>query len=266
MAADYQDIILAREDRIATITLNRPEKVNALSPAMMDGVVRAVDEVRQDDEIRVLVINGAGRGFCSGADVSGIGERAQWTSAESVRWMERLPFVRLASLMRSLKKPTIASVHGVALGGGFSLALACDIRIAAQSAQFGMLYARLGLVPDMGATFILPQVVGVSRACEIMFSADTIDSAEAERIGLVSRVVPDAELEAATRELASKLAKRAPISLGHIKHAIYRGLRSDLDSHMDLEIYLMSLCRETEDHKEALRAFLEKREPLFRGR
>ena len=261
----YEDLILEKEGNIAIITLNRPDRLNAISPAMRDGFPKALEEVRQDDDIRVMILTGAGRGFCSGADVSGQAARLAGEAAAKSR-RETLEVVgHIGMLIRELEKPTIAAVNGVAAGAGFSYAMACDIRFASDRARFISVFVRRGLVPDSGLTYFLPRLVGTSKACEIMFTGNPIDAEEALRIGLVSKVVPHDDLMNVAREFASVIAKGPPISLELTKKAIYRGIERDLRTQMDFESYAQTVCRGTEDHREGVRSFMEKREPIFKG-
>lgn len=257
----YQDLILEKEDGIATLTLNRPDKLNAISMTMREELPKAVDEVRGDDEVRVLIITGAGRGFCSGADVASLtGEKA----GQSRRSLLAPLGIWGVSLVE-LEKPIIAAVNGVAAGAGLSFALLCDIRIAAQSARFTAVWVRRGLIADVGATYFLPRILGVEKALELMYTGDIIDAREAERIGLVSRVVPDDDLMKVTKELATKIVKGPPIAIELMKRAVYRDIVSGLGAKLDFETYAQNICRQSEDHKEGVAAFIEKREAHFKG-
>ena len=261
----YQDLILEKEDGIATLTLNRPDKLNAISMTMREELPKAIDEVRGDDEVRVLVVTGAGRGFCSGADVAGQAARIAGGKLEESRRSLLAPVGSWGVPLAELEKPTIAAVNGVAAGAGLSFALLCDIRIAAESARFGAVWVRRGLIADVGATYFLPRILGVEKALELMYTGDIIDAREAERIGLVSRVVPDDDLMKVTRELATKIAKGPPIAIELMKRAVYRDILSGLRVKLDFETYAQDICRRSEDHKEGVTAFLEKREAHFKG-
>lgn len=263
---EYEGLILEKEKGIATITLNRPEKLNALTKAMMeDSFPRATEDVRKDDDIRVLIITGAGRGFCAGADVSDLAA-GDVVGKGGTRWQLLEPLAASHALpLHNLEKPTIAAINGVVAGAGVSLAALCDIRIASENARFVFAWVLRGLIPDCGATYSLPRILGVSRALELAFTGDMFDAKEAERIGLVNQVVAAEDLMKVTRELAEKLAKRPPITLGLIKRAVYRGIVNDLEQQLDFESYAQNLCITTQDHKEAVQAFLEKREAVFRG-
>jgi len=264
---EYEDLLLEKDDcGIATLTLNVPNKLNALTVKMGMNLPLAVDEVARDDKVRVLIVTGAGRGFCSGADVSAI--QALTGAAEWSRF-NRLQVTGwpVADIFPRLLKPTLAAVNGPCVGGGLSLALSCDIRIASETARFGVAQVARALVPDFGLTCYLPLVAGISNALELMYTAELIDAAEALRIGLVSRVVPPDDLMKAARELAGKIAQQAPLSVELTKMMVWRGLFDRLARQLDLETDAIRICRESEDHRESVKAFLEKRPlPKFKGK
>ncbi len=262
---DYQDIIYTEENGIATMTLNRPDKMNAFSLGMQDSMYRVVENASQDKTVRVLIITGAGRAFCSGADVKSLAEGSNRPPSQQRPGEGASERVNIHVLMQKCQKPIIAAVNGVAVGAGLDLAMACDIRIASDKARFAELYIRRGMLPAVGGTYFLPRLVGIDKACQLIWTGDMIDAQEAERIGLVTMVVPHEELEIATRELAEKLAKAAPLVIQRSKRAIYAGLDMDLESSMKYIQPLMREIQQSEDHKEGTRAFLEKREPVFRG-
>jgi enoyl-CoA hydratase/carnithine racemase len=262
----YEDLLLDRDGYIATITLNLPEKLNALSRKMTNSLVQAVDEIARDDNIRVVILTGAGRGFCSGADVSAMLPRVESSAISRFMRAQVMGWPFFDCLPR-LDKPVIAAINGPCVGGGFSLALSCDVRIASETARFGAAQVARGLVPDYGMTYYLPLVIGVSRALELMFSGEIIGAAEAERLGIVSRVVPGDQLIKVAKELANKIAKQAPVPIGLTKRMVWRGLFDNLNRQIDLETWAQQLCFQTEDHKESVRAFLEKRPlPEFKGK
>ena len=260
----YEDLLLEKEGNVATVTLNVPEKLNAISRTMGMNLPLVADEIAKDDEVRVVIVTGAGRGFCSGADVSAMSGGGGDTSRHRLLQFTGWPF---ADVFPRLNKPVIAAINGACVGGGLSLALSCDIRIAAETARFGVLQIARALVPDYGLTHYLPQAVGISRALELMFTGEIIGAAEAEKLGIVSRVVPPEELMTVVRELAAKIAGQAPISVELTKKMVWRGLFDGLIRQLDLETYATRICRETEDHKESVRAFLEKQpQPPFKGK
>ncbi len=256
----YQNLILEKKDGVATLTLNRPDKLNAVSLDMAGELPKAVDEVRNDDEVGVLVITGAGRAFSAGTDLSGV------TGEEKSRRSILAPLGIWAISLAELEKPTIAAVNGVAVGMGLSFALLCDIRIAAESSRFGAVWVKRGLIADGGATYLLPMILGKSKALELMYAGDFVDSKEAERIGLVSRVVPDGDLMKVTLELATKIAKGASLAIELTKRAVYGEVLKDLRTSLDFESYAQNICLQSEDYKEGVNAFFEKREARFKGR
>jgi enoyl-CoA hydratase/carnithine racemase len=263
-------LIYTKEDGIATITINRPEKMNAFTPPMYRGMARMIDDAASDGEVRVLVITGTGRAFCVGADVKSLVEGFQPGPDPDPEPLtdhgrDLLPLDLLPLPLRRMAKPVIAAINGIAAGGGLDTACACDIRIASDKARFSSVFVRRGLVPTMGGTYFLPRLIGADRACELIWTGDLIDAREAERIGLVTRVVPHDELNAAVEDMAHKLASGPPLAIAGAKKLIYRGLSQDLESALDdiMQEY-SALCR-TRDHREALEAFLAKREPRFKG-
>jgi len=259
---DYEHLIYAKEDGIATLTLNRPQKLNAFTPGMYQGMYDIIKEVEGDEEVRVFVITGTGRAFCVGADVKSLEQGfASQTAIKVDAGSELLPIP-----LQRMAKPVIAAINGITAGGGLDFACACDIRIASERATFSSLFVRRGLLPTLGGTYFLPRLIGVDKACELIWTGDLIDAREAERIGLVTRVVPHEELEAATEELAVKLAKGPPLAIARSKQVIYKGLNMELKSALDDIMREWAALVQTEDHQEALRAFLEKREPVFKGR
>lgn len=262
---DSQYIICTKEEGIATITMNRPDKRNAFTPEIWESIYRVVEDAGKDDEVRVLIITGTGRAFCTGADVKAQAEQLSQLGREE-RKKGPTAGASLAILLQKLDKPTIAAINGVAVGGGFDLALACDIRIASDRARFAEAFIRRGVVPAMGGTFFLPRLVGIDKACQLIWTGDMIDAREAERIGLVTMVVPHDELESVTRELAEKLAKGPRLAIQRAKRAIYDGLRMDLQSTLKFVASVNEELYETQDRKEGVMAFAEKREPLFKGK
>ncbi len=262
----YECLLYEVKDQIATLTLNRPERLNALGGTLREDLHDAITKSAQDDDVRVLVITGAGRGFCSGGDVKSMSERNQSGRGSSLR--DKIEPARDATIMamRDCPKPIIAAVNGPAAGAGFNLALACDIRIASTAAKFAQAFVRRGLHPDWGGTWFLPRIVGTAKACELIFTGDTIDAEEAYRLNIVNAVTAPEELMSKTYELAKKLAAGPPIAIRLAKRAIYRNLDCDLRAGLEFETYAQNTCRETEDSKEGVRAFVEKRAPKFQGR
>ena len=260
----YETIIFKKEEGVGTIILNRPDQLNALNEKMAEELKMVMEEVRKDSEVRALVLTGQGKGFCAGGDVSFVKKLSTVGPAHSRMFFRDFHKVYVA--FRELDIPVIASVNGHAVGGGCDLALACDIRIASDQAKFGAVYTTLGYVPDVGATYFFPRLVGVAKACELIFTGDIIDAKEAERIGLVNKTVPHDQLEAETKKFALRLAKGPTMAIAIAKNAIYRGLMIDLAAELDYEAYTASTALQTEDIKEGLAAFFEKRKPEFKGR
>ena len=262
---NQQDAIYTKAGGIATLTLNRPDRMNALSPGMFEGIYKAVEDVTKDSEVRVLVITGTGQAFCSGADVKALAENAGRPATVERERPTRTRHVPFAIQLQKCEKPVIAAINGVAVGVGLDLALACDIRIASDRARLTVGYIRRGMIPAGGATFFLPRLVGIDKACQLIWTGDMIDAKEAERIGLVTMVVPHDELQSTTKELAEKLAKGSPLAIQSAKHAIYEGLRTDLETNLEYTMAVRQQLLKSEDHKEGTTAFVEKREPVFRG-
>ena len=260
---DYETIILEREEGIATITLNRPEKVNAATLQMITELIEAIGELSRDDNVKVVILTGAGRVFCPGADHTHPVFKSE-NPAEVRQWVHQ--FGEVSFGLRSLPQPVIASVNGAAVGAGCSFALACDIIIASENARFSQGFVNIGLIPDSGGCYFLPRLIGVAKACELVFTGDMIDAREAERMGLVNKVVPADLLATTTRELALRLAKGPTAALRSAKTCIYQGLEMDLASVIERETDAQTVCILSEDCKEGLRAFAEKRPPVFRGR
>ncbi|OGA42000.1 MAG: hypothetical protein A3G24_03160 [Betaproteobacteria bacterium RIFCSPLOWO2_12_FULL_62_13] len=262
----YKYLLYNVRDCIATLTLNRPERLNALGDTMREEIYDAVSKCAADPNVRVLVITGAGRGFCSGGDVKSMSERHQSGEAPppSAQFAQIRDRVILA--MRDCPKPIIAAVNGAAVGAGMNLALACDMRIASSAAKFSQIFVKRGLPPDWGGTYFLPRIVGIAKACELIFTGDTIDAAEALKLGIVSAVVTPEELLPESYKLARKIADGPPVAIQGAKRAIYHNQDVDLRAALEFETFVQTVNRETEDAKEGVRAFMEKRAPVFRGR
>lgn len=256
------DVLLQRDGPVATIVLNRPDRLNALANKMRETVAGHVQDLDHDPTCRVMVLTGAGKAFCAGGDIQSMeafDDEAAKRTLNASQTMSRT--VNLA------EKPVIGAIRGACAGGGMSLALACDMRIASETARFTMTFRRIGLVPDIGGMFYLTQLLGLAQAKDLVYSARTVGADEALELGLVNKVVPDAELETATRALADELAASAPIALANSKRML-RGLyMPSLEQFLAFEFEIQSRLMLSEDHKEACRAFLEKRKPrAFQGR
>jgi enoyl-CoA hydratase/carnithine racemase len=261
----YENVLVEVSDRIGTLTLNRPDKLNAFAGTMRREIADAIRELAASDDVRVIVVTGAGRAFCAGAD---IGYMKELTASGDVAAFRALVEAgrEAVTVVRETSKPVIASVNGPAAGGGANFALSCDLRIASDQASIGQTFNRIGLHPDWGGTFFLPRLVGAARALELVYSAEMIPADEALRLGLFSRVVPHDQLAGVTREVALGLAAKPPKALALAKRAIYASDRHTLDDQLDMELEHQLACFQSEDAKEGLAAFLEKRAPEFRGR
>lgn len=265
-----QELLFTVENGIATLTLNRPDKRNALTTSMYDGLRKVLDEVKGKDAIKVLILTGNGPGFCAGSDAE---ERLlpriindHSVPLEKTR-SELLDPVMLyiAPALYYLGKPSIAAINGVAAGAGLSLALLCDIRISSEKARFGASWVNIGLTPDVGATFSLPRLIGIDRALRLFFTGELIDAKEAERINLVTQVVPHDELMKTTQDLATKIAKGPSVAIELAKRAAHHGMVNDLVSQLYFENYAQNICFASQDFKEGVRAFKEKRQTNFTG-
>ncbi len=260
--ANYETILTEkRAEGVAVLTINRPDKLNALNSAVHVEGVAAIDELRKDEAVRVLIITGAGeKSFIAGAD---IGEFAGQTPiSQRSNFYERTLF----NSLDTFPKPVIAMINGFCLGGGCELALACDIRTASEKARFGQPEINLGIIPGGGGTQRLTRLIGEGKAMEMILTGDMIDAQTAFGLGLVNHVFAPGELEAKTLELASKIAEKSPIALQMAKEAVKLASRSNLDEGLRREIDLFAVCFSTEDKEEGVAAFLEKRKPVFKGR
>ena len=262
-----QQLLFDVQDHIAEITLNRPEALNALSPQMQTGLMEALDRVESDSEIRVAIITGAGRAFCAGGDLKTMRERGEAEKAsarlriESLRALGRRIPVKIATM----DKPVIAAVNGAAAGWGCDLSIACDFRFASDQAKFSIPFVKRGLLPDGGSTWTLPRLIGRDQALRLILTGELIDVREAQRIGLVTEVVPAAELMERTREFAQQIARNAPLAVRLAKRAVADGHDMSFAQAMDQVAGFLGILRTTQDHAEGVQAFLEKREPHFVG-
>ena len=261
------DLIEQAKDGVAVLTLNRPDRLNAMSRPMLDALLEALPRLAEDPAVGVVVLTGAGRGFCAGGDVKAMAEgnelggqtmeeRAQALRSrmETSRWLHEMP------------KPTIAMMRGPAAGAGLSLAMACDMRIASDTVKLGTAFARVGYSGDFGGSYYLTQLVGTAKARELYFTADLLDAQQALGLGLVNRVVADARLEEETMALASRLARGPRVAYRYMKRNMNAAESASLKEMLDLEAWNHTRTGMTEDHREAARAFVEKREPQFKGR
>ncbi len=263
----YSTIILEKKARNATITINRPDRHNAVDETMDEELLDAFNDVANDDEVRVVVITGAGRGFCAGEDVKIRPGEIHNTKKPSVQIaLANSWSYRMVLSLRSIPKPVIAAINGPAVGQGLSICLHCDIRIASENARLGAIWALRGIPPESLSGYVLPQIVGIPKALELTFTGRIISAQEAKQIGLVTEVHPADKFAEATHELASSIAKGAPIALALTKRAIYQFADSYLNDAMQFERFSLDYAFKTEDREEGISSFLEKREANFQGR
>jgi 2-(1,2-epoxy-1,2-dihydrophenyl)acetyl-CoA isomerase len=259
------ELIETVTDRVATLTLNRPDRLNALSTAILDGLLEALPRLAANPEIAVVVLTGAGRGFCAGGDVKSMAEGSSQMGVEDA--VQRLRSrMEVSRLLHEIQKPTIAMVNGPAAGAGLAMALACDLRVAAESARFITAFVKVGFSGDFGGSYFLSKLVGTGKARELYYTGEALDSAQALALGIVNRVVPDAKLAEATMALARRIAGGPSIALGLMKQNFNAAENGTLSELLDLEAVHQVKTGRTEDHQEAARAFVEKRAPLFKGR
>jgi enoyl-CoA hydratase/carnithine racemase len=260
----FEAILYEVEDEVAVVTLNRPSKLNAYMPHMGNELVDAFSQADQDPAVRVIILTGAGRGFCAGADIGSFAEdidtrAAGGTGEHSVSHIGELP-----PLMQKLSKPAIAAINGVALGIGCTMTLLCDIRLAAEGAKLGLIFPRVGLMMELGSTFLLPRLIGASNAAEMMLTGRMFTAEECHRMGLLSYVVPGADLMAKAREIAGEVLQCSATSLALTRRALYSGMRGTVEDAWKLEQEGMEHCYRSPEHKEYVTAFMEKRKPDFR--
>lgn len=259
-----EHILIEIHDNVATITLNRPEKLNAFTDDMLMSLVGAIDDCEIDDQVRAVVLTGSGRGFSAGGDVTAMGNDAD-NAAMTTKKHVTDAIQAFPRRMASFEKPIIAAVNGVAAGGGMDLALACDIRIAGKSAKFGETYAKIGLLPGGGGAYYLPRIVGTAQALELLLTADFIDAEQALKIGLVNHVFEDTDLLTQAQQLAQRMAALPPYSVTKIKRTVYQSLGCDIHTALELVGSHIATAKSSEDHLEAIAAFKEKRSGDYKG-
>ncbi|MHB1651724.1 MAG: enoyl-CoA hydratase/isomerase family protein [Desulfitobacteriaceae bacterium] len=257
----YATLLLTIEEGIATITLNRPEVLNALNHQVYSELGQVAQELAEDDSVRVVIITGGDKVFAAGADIRDMAKAEAMDIALAGR-----PSMKALSLIENMPKPVIAAVAGYALGGGCELSLVCDVRIAADNAKFGLPEITLGILPGAGGTQRLPRLIGAGKAKEMIFSGDFIEAEEALRVGLADKVVPADQLLAEAKRMAKRFAMRGAVALRMAKSAINEGLRMDIQAGLQYEHKCFSLLFATQDQKEGMQAFLEKRRPNFQGK
>ncbi|MFQ5827282.1 MAG: enoyl-CoA hydratase/isomerase family protein [Dehalococcoidia bacterium] len=261
---EFKNIIYAKEEGVATITLNRPRSLNDAIPRLQDELGSAIEAAGIDPEVKVVVITGSGRAFCSGGNPRIIA-RAGGSPQDTI-YNLRHRLHRIARAAAGLDKPYLGAINGPAVGVGMDLASMCDMRIASERARFGMLYVRMGVSPRGGGCYYLPRIVGVARACELIWTGRMMDAEEALSMGYVSRVVPPEELMATTMDLARQLARGPSVAIELTKRQIYSGLLADLNTALEAQVHAALIEITTEDGREGFQSWVEKREPVFKGR
>lgn len=258
-------LLVENDGAVRTLRLNRPDVMNAFNNELLAALGKAVRDAEKDNSVRCLIITGNGRGFTAGQDLADVADRYKSDAPIELGAHLREKYNPIITKIRTMEKAVIAAVNGAAAGAGASLALACDLRVAAESASFIEAFVHVGLVPDCGSTFFLPRLVGVSRALEIAITGRKVKADEAFQIGLVNRVVPDAELMTEAMKLAQLLATLPPRAIGLTKRAMNRAWNVEVEDQLDYEAMLQTVAGQTRDHREGVAAFLEKRKPVFKG-
>lgn len=262
---EFQTIIVSREDHIAKVTMNSPERLNAVNERMVSELVTVFNNIAKDEDVRVMVLTGAGRAFCAGADVwedkdSIFDER----DPERIRQRVKSGHAMVTVALRGIKAPTIAVVNGIASGMGFDIALACDIRMGSENAKFMVAFTRIGLVPGAGGSWLMPRVMGLPKAAELTFTGDFLEAEEAEKIGVLNRLVSADKLEEEAMTLARRIAQGPPIAIRLAKLQLYQSLLTDFETSLDLAAANQAIALLSQDHKERLAAFRNKRKPEFK--
>jgi len=262
-----QNVLYTREGSVGIVTLNRPEKLNALTHDMLSRISSIIGDIKRDDAVRAVIVTGSGRAFSAGTDISAEVPLTAKIEIDFMKEKASTEYRQSLWFFNSIPKPVICAINGAAVGIGAEFTLHCDIRIAAESARWGQVFVLRGMTPDTGAgTYLLPRIVGLGKACELVFSGEIIDAQEMLRIGLVSKVVPDAELMPAARQMAKKLTRGAPLAVQMAKQLMYRGLEQTMEAHQETARYCFQLSGKTEDIREGITSFFEKREPHWKGK
>lgn len=262
----FENIVFSKEDYVAKITLNRPERLNAINREMEQELIESLADITKDEDIRVLVLTGAGRAFCSGGDVSENMVEEYGGSVQKVSDTFHHIYQGLTLQLFNLDIPTIGMINGAAVGLGFDLALACDIRIGSENARFMVAFTRMGLTPAAGGAWLMPRIMGLAKAAEFIYTADFLEAEEALRLGVLNRLVPAMALEKETMALAKKIGENSPLANRLAKLQIHKGLDTDLGTALELGGTCQAICLTSEDTREALAAFRDKRKPVFKGR
>lgn len=264
---DFETISLSKENHVATLTLNRPDKKNAINSVMERELAAAIDDIGKDPAVRVMILNAAGeKVFCAGGDISDTDPARLGTTAQEISTGLRTLYRAVMLPLYELSIPAIASVQGAASSWGFDLVLSCDLRVGSENARFNEGFTRVGLTPATGGVWLLPRVVGLPKAAELIFTSDMIDAREAYRLGILNRVVPAEELESETMALATRIAGMPPLAIRLSKLQLRRGLQTDFSSSLDLAAQCQGICITSEDSREAIAAMMEKREARFKGK
>lgn len=263
---DEKILLYEKKDGVAVITLNRPDKLNAFNDELSFAVIDALKEAEKDPEVRAVIITGAGRGFCAGQDLANRKFSDASVGRPSLGDSIRRRYNPMITRIRKMEKPVIAAVNGVAAGAGSSLALACDLRVVGENVSFIQSFTKVGLVPDSGATFILPRLIGATKAFELMVTADKLDAKTANELGLVNKLVPAEQVLDEALTLAKQLAAGPTKAFGLTKRALNRAIFPDLDELLEYEGHLQEIAGRSDDFQEGVTAFLEKRQPTYSGK
>jgi enoyl-CoA hydratase len=259
----YETLIYEKEEGIAIVTLNRPDRLNALSFKLKEELSNVFDVMEKDDEVKVVIVTGGLKAFSAGADIK---ERATVQTSQPQMFFNQRKTHAFFCKIEDFEKPVIAAVSGVAVGGGCELSLVCDLRIASETARFGVPEVKIGVIPAAGGTQRLPRIIGITRAKELLYTGDFIDAQEAYRLNLVNKVVPVDKLMDAAKELARKLMNNPPLSVKFAKRAVNAGMQLDLASALEYEAFCAAIVVASEDRMEGFKAFVEKRKPVYKGR
>ncbi len=259
----YENLIYEKEEGIAIVTMNRPDRLNALSFKLKEELSNVFDVMEKEDEVKIVILTGGPKAFSAGADIK---ERSTVQMSQPQSFFERRKSHAFFCKIEDFEKPVIAAVSGVAVGGGCELSLVCDLRIASETARFGVPEVKIGVIPAAGGTQRLPRIIGITKAKELLYTGDFIDAQEAYRLGLVNKVVPVDNLMDAAKELARKLMNNPPLSVKFTKRAVNVGMQLDLASALEYEAYCAVIVGASEDRIEGFKAFVEKRKPVYKGR
>jgi len=259
----FETLLYEKEEGVGIVTLNRPDRLNALSFKLKQELMCVFEKIENDNDIKVVILTGGLKAFSAGADIK---ERATIEATQPDFYFSQQKNIRFYSFIENFEKPIIAAISGVAVGGGCELALVCDIRIASETAKFGVPEVKLGVIPSAGGTQRLPRIIGITKAKEMLYTGSFIDAEEAYRLNLVNKVVPVEKLIQEAKEMARKLVDNPPLSVKFAKRAVNAGMQMDLSSALDYESYCSALLNVSEDRREGFRAFTEKRKPQFKGK